>query len=572
MRPYRGNLLHHALKPLVLALGLCMAATSAQAAMRIDVTTQTDVAGGGICGLRQAIVAMNTRSTSQSSCVATTISGTTDVIGFDTVVFPPGAANAITLADVLAGTLEITAADLLIDASANGNVIIERARPSSDNTNAFGILRNSSVTGSLTLDHLTIRNGRISVPTSGNYAVGGGIACACAHLTVIDSTISDNLVTATFGPSALASGYGGGLYINGGTLKLTRSVVSGNWANAAGGGIAVYAGDLVLDHATISGNRAQSANGSARGGGIYTRSGGVVAMDSVVSGNQAERYGGGLLVGGALALTASTVAGNTASDGGGMKLLGGGTLTDSTISGNTAFRGGGIYDASGYHVAMHPLNLIGSTVSGNHASSSSGPRGGGIYSRYGGLYLTNSTIASNTSDFYGGGIFVLSNSASIALTHVTVAANTAATRGGGLMIASSDAAGSVASTGTVFAPVGSSSAGGENIAVTTGSITITGAGNLAFGGGLVNVSFVNVPTTGDPLLGPLQDNGGPTFTMAPADGSVAIDGYAPAGQCAAPTDQRGVHRPQGSGCDIGAVERVLDRIFADGFDGHPVPG
>lgn len=60
--------------------------------------------------------------------------------------------------------------------------------------------------------------------------------------------------------------------------------------------------------------------------------------------------------------------------------------------------------------------------------------------------------------------------------------------------------------------------------------------------------------------------------MTRAAESAAIDGYAPtAGQCAAPIDQRGVRRPQGIGCDIGAVERVLDRIFADNFDGVAVP-
>jgi hypothetical protein len=62
----------------------------------------------------------------------------------------------------------------------------------------------------------------------------------------------------------------------------------------------------------------------------------------------------------------------------------------------------------------------------------------------------------------------------------------------------------------------------------------------------------------DPLLGPLQDNGGPTLTFAPLAGSPAVDQGSPAG-CPA-TDQRGVSRPRdgdgvgGARCDIGAVE------------------
>jgi hypothetical protein len=139
------------------------------------------------------------------------------------------------------------------------------------------------------------------------------------------------------------------------------------------------------------------------------------------------------------------------------------------------------------------------------------------------------------------------------------------------MIGTSDAA-SVASDASLFANTEASQGGGENIAVTIGDITISGDGNLLFSGGLVNVSFANAPVSGDPLLGPLQDNGGATSTMSPGIGSAAIDAYVPPGAgCPAATDQRGVRRPQGAGCDIGAVERVLDRIFADGFDGVPVP-
>ena len=58
----------------------------------------------------------------------------------------------------------------------------------------------------------------------------------------------------------------------------------------------------------------------------------------------------------------------------------------------------------------------------------------------------------------------------------------------------------------------------------------------------------------DPLLGPLQNNGGPTDTQALGAGSPAIDAGDPA-TCSA-TDQRGVARPQRARCDIGAFEYV----------------
>ena len=60
----------------------------------------------------------------------------------------------------------------------------------------------------------------------------------------------------------------------------------------------------------------------------------------------------------------------------------------------------------------------------------------------------------------------------------------------------------------------------------------------------------------DPKLGPLAHNGGPTQTMALLPGSPAIDAAA----CRLPVDQRGVARPQGLRCDIGAYELVADRL------------
>jgi hypothetical protein len=63
----------------------------------------------------------------------------------------------------------------------------------------------------------------------------------------------------------------------------------------------------------------------------------------------------------------------------------------------------------------------------------------------------------------------------------------------------------------------------------------------------------------DPLLGPLQDNGGPTQTLALLPGSPAIDAALLA-NCPA-TDQRGVSRPQGAGCDIGAFELEMNPIY-----------
>jgi hypothetical protein len=70
--------------------------------------------------------------------------------------------------------------------------------------------------------------------------------------------------------------------------------------------------------------------------------------------------------------------------------------------------------------------------------------------------------------------------------------------------------------------------------------------------GLTNATS-NVKTPNDPVLGALANNGGPTQTLLPLVGSPLLDAIPPA-SCGAPVDQRGVTRPQGPGCDIGAVE------------------
>ena len=66
----------------------------------------------------------------------------------------------------------------------------------------------------------------------------------------------------------------------------------------------------------------------------------------------------------------------------------------------------------------------------------------------------------------------------------------------------------------------------------------------------------------DPRLGPLADNGGPTRTHALRPGSPALDAI-PAEDCAVATDQRGIARPRGSGCDIGAFEAQFDLLRGD---------
>lgn len=559
--------------PAALLLGLGLSAPAAHAATNIVVTTNGDAGSGTTCTLRQAIVSMNVGSVGGTDCLPSTISGSGNTITFDTTLFPDGGANTITLADAADNSLKITAPDLTIDASANGNVTVQRSRSSSDNTNAFRVLYDYAASSSLSLKHLTISNGNQRSTTTGT--VGGGIACNCASLTLDHSVVSGNAVYGTYTNSSNAqipAGFGGGVFVYGASLTVNNSTISGNSAYGYGGGIAALPAGAIPANTTISGSTIDNNSDTGRHGGGAFLVGTLTAADTIVSGNSTTGNGGGLHLVRAATLTRTTISGNTAgNNGGGMKVYGVTTLANSTVSGNIASNnGGGIFDSSGYYgVPSALLTLNASTLDGNQVTNPSGSRGGAIFTRVGNLSFTNSTISGNSAASgygYGGGIYVRQNIDPITLQQTTIASNTAGARGGGLMIKTSGA-GVVNFTGSLFANTDAPSTGGGNIAVTTGGITIDGGANLVFGGGLINATFNAMPSTGDPVLAPLGNFGGPTRTRLPLAGSAAIDSIpAVSGQCPVAVDQRDVARPQGNGCDIGAVEHDNDVIFLNGFD------
>jgi len=294
---------------------------------------------------------------------------------------------------------------------------------------------------------------------------------------------------------------------------------------------------------------------SCDGGGISIR-GYLSLIDSTVSDNTAGQ-GGGISTRGYLSLIDSTVSDNTATRGGGGISGYDFTLTNSTVSGNT--RGGGILG--------HDFTLTNSTVSGN---TGSGIRGHDFT-------LTNSTVSGNTGGS-GGGI----NGNDFTLTNSTVSGNT----GSGVWISSSFGYGNVVVTFMNSTVSGNSQLGIYassyyycDPAGCTGSppdLFIYFANSIVAENGAPDgncSSFVSFLSLGynltddtscgftepsdlvvaDAMLGPLQDNGGPTETHDLLPGSPAID----AGSVSCPppaTDQRGIARPQGGGCDIGAVE------------------
>lgn len=319
-----------------------------------------------------------------------------------------------------------------------------------------------------------------------------------------------------------------------------------------GGGGIMNLGMLTLEGVTVSGNRTKEG---FPGGGIYN--GGMLTMSrSVISGNQTGNggSGGGIFNTGTLTIRNSTVSNNQTGTGSGGVNTGGGiqnsggtaNIIDSTVSGNSASgnannRGGGIFNGNSGLV-----RITGSTVSGNSVSGTGINFGGGIHNETNGtVTLASSTVSDNsasggdsiTSFKAGGGIF--NNGGTVNARNTIIAGNSAST-------SAPDFSGALASQG-------------YNLIGSTTAVTITGDTT----GNVLNQNA---------LLGPLQNNGGPTLTHAPLDGSPAIDAGSNADLL--DFDQRGAGFPRalGTTVDIGAVESPYFRAFAAADTAHRQPG
>lgn len=318
---------------------------------------------------------------------------------------------------------------------------------------------------------------------------------------------------------------GGGIY-NAGTLTLTDAAVSTNVATTSGGGIFNDgSGTLNIKNVTLSGNKAKS------GAGLYNDGTAMIDGGTIIGNAASTENGGGILNRGTLTITASAINNNTASGGAGGGLYntdatGKATLTTSTIGSNSAKFGGGIGNN-----ASATVNIDRTTISGNTVTDI----GGGIFNRAGGVVsLTNSTLSGNKVTS-GAGAGIDSFGATAILTYVTVAGNTSSAFGDDGVSTS----GPTTLKGTIVADRCSGP-------ITSSDDNLDAGASCALNGPH-DQSNVN------PLLGPLANNGGPTFTHALQAGSPAIDKGGTGAGCL-PTDQRGVTRPQGVACDIGSFE------------------
>jgi CSLREA domain-containing protein len=226
----------------------------------------------------------------------------------------------------------------------------------------------------------------------------------------------------------------------------------------------------------------------------------------------------------------------TAPFGGGIRNFGTLTLTNTVVSGNGASgEGGGIHNSGG------ALTIVGSTISSNF-----GANGGGIMNAEGAVSITNSTVSGNFGGVGGG----IQNSGSMTITNSTIAGNSVGSQGG----RGSGIANTGLRTTLINTIVANDPAGGNCY----GQITTDGGYNIE-DGTTCGFTAATSHSNSNPGLDPagLLSNGGPTPTIGLLTGALAVD-LIPTGinECGTTitTDQRGVARPFGSGCDVGAYE------------------
>ncbi len=361
--------------------------------------------------------------------------------------------------------------------------------------------------------------------------------------------------TATFQLRDGVALYGG--FAGGETVRSERNITAnvtilsgdiGAPGNASDNAYHVVTGNgvtntAVLDGFTVTGGKADGLSyPDYVGGGMYNEGGSPALVNVTFSANSASDSGGAVFNHlGSPALVDVTLSDNWAYNGGAMYSVSGSPAVMNTtfISNSARFTGGGLSDGNSN------LTLTNSSFTGNSATW-----GGGMSISYSSPTLTNITFSGNSASEKGGAM-ALEHSVSLTLTNVTFRGNSAFTSGGGMY--------NRYSSPTVRNAIfwGNTATDGAQIYNIWTSTPILSDSIVQGGCPDSSTTCANI-ITADPRLGPLGYWGGSTLTIPLLPGSSAID---TGNDAACPsTDQRGVPRPQGAHCDIGAFEGGLSLL------------
>jgi hypothetical protein len=489
--------------------------------------------------------------------------------------------DTITFAQGLTGTIQVQSALPALNASVaiqgpGANLLTVAFAPSTGPAD-FGIFDVTLPSVSVEISGLTFYG---DAETAGqNNIYEQGAITNTGTLTVSDCVFSDNFNIA-----------GGGAITNSGTATVSNCTFNGNIDLAVGGAI-LNDGTVTVSNCTFNGNFSQLGGvlGETYAAGAISNAGTATVSNCTFNGNMSVGGGGAItnVNTGVLTLNYSTLSGNTADSGGGAIANGGAlTINNSTLSDNDApFSEGGAIANGG------ALTINNSTLSDNRARGARGGitasaqgsfagngLGGGIYTGAGTLSINSSTIADNEAiggstggvgghagNGSGGGLYI--GGGMVSINNSTLADNQAI--GGAFTVggaAGTGYGGGINNTDGTFVLQIYNTILADNSASTAaadlnGSVTSLGhnlIGNSSGGNGFAASDLLNV----DPLLGPLQDNGGPTQTMALLAGSPALNAGDPA-ELGVP-DQRGVLRS--GGVNIGAYQASASALLLSAPD------
>jgi CSLREA domain-containing protein len=393
-----------------------------------------------------------------------------------------------------------------------GNLTISNCSFSGNRGDQGGAIHNK---GSLTVSGCSFTN---------NTAIEGG-----AILNDVEGIAAVALSTFINNTTTIKGDLGGGAgaVANVGALSVVDSIFDNNFAQGGGGALV----NSLLGSAHVQGSTFMSNSTPGFGGAIYNYSGSLEITNSTFSFNSAG-LGAAINAGNKDPYTGMTEGDSTLA------------IQNSTFFGNTAET-----VAGGLHVFSGTAIIIGSTFNNNTAEE-----GSGIVNIEGAVDVRSSTFYNNASSLEPGGVIVNAGSGSLSVNNSTISDNV----GGSLY---NLLLGSLSLQNTILA---NSASGvdcyneGTLTAAINNLIEVNGSGDFACG---------TPALADDPLLGQLDDNGGPTQTLALLSGSPAID--AGDDNTCESTDQRGVVLPQGAHCDIGAFEHQVLKVTktADTNDG-----
>ncbi|OCR00329.1 hypothetical protein BCD67_25350 [Oscillatoriales cyanobacterium USR001] len=465
-------------------------------------------------------------------------------------------------------------------------------------------------TGQLVIDkNLTIdASGVSNLTISGNKAsrviqTGINTNVTLKNLIIADGRVSNNSANE-------ATSAGGGIQTsNSSTLTLENCQINNNVAGFGGGIYTGFRSTTTVTNCKFEGNDGSLANNTERGGGaIATKSGSTLKVKDSEFTNNKGTYGGAInnLLSGLTIENCKFIKNSTVKDVGGAVYVDGASeltndntggkviVRDSLFDGNIGTKEGGAAFIFGYKldtILLENTSFINNQAIKNpqgQAGSAGGVRagnadltinnctfanntakdsGGGLWvGEDGDIKITNSTFSGNKADQQGGGITIASRSGfSTEITNTTIANNSAGTFAGGVATFGQQ---SVTVKNSIFA---NNTAGNSfKVRQQTSREFIDGGNNLQFPAKLTvtdpNDSNVTAKIKiADPLLGPLQDNGGGVLSHALLTGSPAIDGGVTV--AGVTTDVRGAARTDGK-IDIGSFE--LGAI-APPSDSKPTP-